>query len=150
MPASPLHLHSVCGLNSRQLAPEWTLGDTGAIFKPIFMCFCILEGGIPSSADHLRVDFCGNVTTASSTNPQCRPPVNGLPVPGLSFMLPVAKLLCSHRRSVCLGTASWQNRCWKSSRSWFTVFPVGESSHGYWRQPVIQLCNCSLLTFLQG
>lgn len=30
MPVSILYMHSVCGLNPRQLAPELKLGDTGA------------------------------------------------------------------------------------------------------------------------
>jgi hypothetical protein len=37
MSESSLHIHPVCSLNQCLLAPDWTLGDVGAILSTTFM-----------------------------------------------------------------------------------------------------------------
>jgi hypothetical protein len=71
-----------------------------------------VERGIPGSADPLGVDTSSALATDFSTNSHCHPLVDGFPVLGLSFMLPVAKSLNSYRKSVYFGWTCWLNLCW--------------------------------------
>lgn len=54
------------------------------------------------------------------------------------------EFLCSYRRTVCFGGASWPKSCRKSSRTWFTSslyldVPVSRQ----WQQSVVPWCNYS-------
>jgi hypothetical protein len=110
----------------------------GCNFTLTFLCFCILERGIPISAYR-----CGNLATGSSTSSHCRYLADGLPVLGLSFMLSAVKAYAAiAEMSVLkglLGRIVVVNRNAPGSSSSLYVV-IRRSRH--WQQFIAQWCNC--------